>query len=330
MKNRTIFVLVLALSTLAGFNTIGNIDKAAADVVPSSFSWVSTSFNWNNEYSFHSGGNYFVLPFGNYKASDIADMSNGAINCICKKDPAIDTWIAYYPGISEPNGPSNFQIERGRAYYVFSQWATTILITGSITYQYFTQTGDYILNSGSPTEIAGGKQITIAHPGIFDETIERLFNPITVSSNVEIQKIWIYDNQGNSEELTYTQARKRIVQPYQLIGIQLSGTATWNMGNFDWFLPELSITSPSAGSIVSGRTTISVSTSDNSGISKVEFYIDGSLKNTDSSAPYSFTWFTYRATNWKHTITVISYDNFGNSNSASMTVKVMNNLPIFR
>jgi hypothetical protein len=71
--------------------------------------------------------------------------------------------------------------------------------------------------------------------------------------------------------------------------------------------------------IVIQSITIEVNASDNqSGIDRVEFYIDGVLKGNDSSAPYSYDWNEIRS--GKRTIKVTAYDNAGNSASAEMLV----------
>ena len=65
--------------------------------------------------------------------------------------------------------------------------------------------------------------------------------------------------------------------------------------------------------------TIEVNASDNqSGIDRVEFYIDGVLKGNDSSAPYSYDWQEIRS--GKRTIKVTAYDTAGNSASAEILV----------
>jgi len=73
--------------------------------------------------------------------------------------------------------------------------------------------------------------------------------------------------------------------------------------------------------IVVQLITIEANASDNeSGIDRVEFFIDGVLKSTDTSKPYSYNWITLRC--GKHTITVKAYDNAGNNATSE--------LPVFR
>lgn len=67
-----------------------------------------------------------------------------------------------------------------------------------------------------------------------------------------------------------------------------------------------------------------VSASDESGIGKVEFYIDGKLKSNDYDHPYSYKWNTRYVNNGWHTIMVRAFDVFGNYADASIRVYVSN------
>ncbi len=67
--------------------------------------------------------------------------------------------------------------------------------------------------------------------------------------------------------------------------------------------------------------TITASATDNTQVTKVEFYINGVLKSTDSTAPYSFTTKLGGKAGETHTIMVRAYDAVNNSRAASITVK---------
>jgi len=106
--------------------------------------------------------------------------------------------------------------------------------------------------------------------------------------------------------------------------------------------PEVGITSPVQGKIyfldspilenlgmfrntfLVGRTTISVYASDDSGIEKIEFYVDGDLMETVESEPYNWTLSrisTFKELFYhKHTIEVKAYDDTGKTSSASIEV----------
>lgn len=96
----------------------------------------------------------------------------------------------------------------------------------------------------------------------------------------------------------------------------------------DTIAPVTAITAPSAGATVSGTTNVTASASDNVGVTKVEFYVDGALASTDTSAPYSFSWNTTAAADGSHSLSSKAYDGAGNvGTSASVSVTVNNSVP---
>jgi hypothetical protein len=84
--------------------------------------------------------------------------------------------------------------------------------------------------------------------------------------------------------------------------------------------PVVTITSPAAASTLSGSVTMAATASDSSGIASVAYYIDGTLKNTDTSAPYSYVVDTTTLSNGAHTFKAIATDNSPNKNTATSTV----------
>ncbi|MDY7228175.1 Ig-like domain-containing protein [Hyalangium rubrum] len=91
--------------------------------------------------------------------------------------------------------------------------------------------------------------------------------------------------------------------------------------------PAVSITSPTASAAVAGTVTISANATDEFGVQRVEFLIDGQMVGTSTSAPYSFTWNTLTATIGNHTLTARATDIHGNAaTSPGVSVKV-DNLP---
>ncbi len=87
--------------------------------------------------------------------------------------------------------------------------------------------------------------------------------------------------------------------------------------------PAVSITSPAASSSVSGNITISANASDNAGVARVEFSLDGALKATDNSAPYEMAWNAEASTLGLHSISVKAFDSAGNSSVSTRTVSVV-------
>lgn len=87
--------------------------------------------------------------------------------------------------------------------------------------------------------------------------------------------------------------------------------------------PTVSITSPSNSTTISRNTnfTISANASDNVGVAKVEFLVNGSLKCSDTSSPYSCITKVGGKPGASHTLTAKAYDKSGNSAVSSVSVK---------
>ena len=87
--------------------------------------------------------------------------------------------------------------------------------------------------------------------------------------------------------------------------------------------PSVFISSPADGSTVSGIVTVKATATDNVGVVKVEFYIDGSKVGDDISSPYEYSWNTTNLMkNSLHIITVKAYDNAGNIGESEVTVMI--------
>ena len=84
----------------------------------------------------------------------------------------------------------------------------------------------------------------------------------------------------------------------------------------DTTLPIVAVVSPSSGATVSGTVTVSANATDNIGVTKVEFWVNGVLKTTDTSAPYSFNLNT-RKLSGTQTIVAKAFDAAGNSASST-------------
>jgi subtilisin family serine protease len=93
----------------------------------------------------------------------------------------------------------------------------------------------------------------------------------------------------------------------------------------DTMAPQASITAPSAGKTVSGLVAVDASASDNLAVTKVELYVNGVLKGTDTTAPYAFSWDSTTVANGSATLVARAYDSAGNQGtSPSVAVQVAN------
>ncbi len=114
-------------------------------------------------------------------------------------------------------------------------------------------------------------------------------------------------------------------------GLILANSVAWlangsgGGGGGDVTKPTVSVTAPANGATVSGTVAINATASDNVGVTKVEFYVDGAIRSTDTASPYSWSWNTTTFANSAHTIVAKAYDAAGNvGQSSNVTVTVSN------
>jgi hypothetical protein len=110
-------------------------------------------------------------------------------------------------------------------------------------------------------------------------------------------------------------------------GLMVANGIAWlangSGGGGDTQAPTVSITAPLNGATVVGTVSVNATASDNVGVTKVEFYLDGALKSTDTTSPYSWSWDSTTASNGSHSLTAKAYDaalNVGTSTAIGVTV----------
>lgn len=103
----------------------------------------------------------------------------------------------------------------------------------------------------------------------------------------------------------------------------------WVAGSVD-NPPTVSITSPANGVTVSGLVNITANASDDNGVSRVGFYVDGVLLGFDLATPYEFAWNSTAVTDGSHTISATAVDTTSKTATHSVTVTVdnVNDLPV--
>jgi hypothetical protein len=115
-----------------------------------------------------------------------------------------------------------------------------------------------------------------------------------------------------------------MVKAYDAAANTKSASITVNLKNTDVTAPSIAISSPLSGAMVSGTVLVKGTASDNVGVSKIEFYVDGGLYATSTTAAFSFSWSTAGKANGLHTLSVKAYDAAANTKSASITVTIKN------
>lgn len=86
--------------------------------------------------------------------------------------------------------------------------------------------------------------------------------------------------------------------------------------------PTVMITAPGDGDDVSGAVTISAEASAGDGVARVEFKVDGVLKGSDGTSPYSYRWQTANVEAGAHTIEAVVYDRWEVSANDSIDIMV--------
>ncbi|KRD79427.1 PHB depolymerase family esterase [Lysobacter sp. Root983] len=97
----------------------------------------------------------------------------------------------------------------------------------------------------------------------------------------------------------------------------------WGLDNLDGIAPQVVLTAPADGAAVSGNVALSADASDDVGVDRVEFLLDGNLIANDASAPYTGTWNSANSSNGAHSLQARAYDLAGNvGSSAAVGVSV--------
>lgn len=88
--------------------------------------------------------------------------------------------------------------------------------------------------------------------------------------------------------------------------------------------PTVAIDSPAVSASVNGVVNILVTASDNVGVTRVEYYVNGQLKATETAAPYSYSWDTSHLIPGGYTLMAKAYDAAGNVGQTTASVTVAN------
>lgn len=92
--------------------------------------------------------------------------------------------------------------------------------------------------------------------------------------------------------------------------------------------PAVAVIAPAAGGTVSDTVTITIAAADDTGIAKVELYLNGRFAGTAASAPVGFAWNTREEADGPATIQAKAYDLSGNASlSEAISVSVRNYVP---
>jgi uncharacterized protein involved in tellurium resistance len=89
--------------------------------------------------------------------------------------------------------------------------------------------------------------------------------------------------------------------------------------------PTISLSYPANNASVSGTVSVSANASDNVGVTKVEYYVNGTLQAADTSTPYVYSWDTTTIAAGSYMLMTKAYDAAGNvGQSENVAVTVVN------
>jgi hypothetical protein len=88
--------------------------------------------------------------------------------------------------------------------------------------------------------------------------------------------------------------------------------------------PAVALTSPASGATVGGVVPLQADATDGAGVTRVEFYVDGVLLGSDTTAPFGVDWDTRGMANGNHTLQARAHDAFNHvTTSAQVTVNTL-------
>ncbi len=117
---------------------------------------------------------------------------------------------------------------------------------------------------------------------------------------------------GNAQLVAYA---------YDAAGNASSHAVTVKVSNtVDAVAPTVSISNPTDGAKVSSKLSITASSSDNVGVTRIQLYIDGKLKTSVNGSRLSYTWNTSKESAGKHSIEVRASDAAGNLGGRTIQV----------
>jgi hypothetical protein len=143
-----------------------------------------------------------------------------------------------------------------------------------------------------------------------------------------------YATYANQSSATITESLTSGTYYYYIHAVQADGHDLWSApmwityqtgGGGDTQAPAVSITAPAAGTTVSATVSVNATASDNVGVTRVDFLLDGVVQSSDSSSPYSWSWNSAASSNGVHVLLAKAYDAANNAGTAAgVSVTVSN------
>jgi Bacterial Ig domain/Right handed beta helix region len=219
---------------------------------------------------------------GSASTFQIATRASSGVNAYCN--------VMEIPNASRVNGWGVGAANRGNSNYP--------------PYQYLTATRNsfhhntLIWDAGAVGAVGLFQNDAMNQPNFFANNTPPDYNNYHLSSTSAPNFIYDNNNSRSNKRKTFTNYQASHGDVHSTVGRN-------NASGY----PTVSITSPSDQSSVSSPVKVTAAASDNSGVRKVEFYVDWNLQATLTSSPYNFSW--TNGTTGPHTVAAMAYSNAG-------------------
>jgi outer membrane protein assembly factor BamB len=186
--------------------------------------------------------------------------------------------------------------------------------------------------------IADGKLIVLSsymydYPPDFDRIIN-----VHCYDSTSGEPLWSYEVGEGKDNYAYNSPGIADGRLY-ICTTEMNGSHVWGgvycLSTLEYTSPCLSILKPEnalyvrnrkiiplRAPLIVGAIDITVNATDNqSGMNKVEFYIDDQFVSNDTASPYTWNWNVRTLLHWNHVIKIIAYNNAGNQTTKEISVR---------
>ena len=154
--------------------------------------------------------------------------------------------------------------------------------------------------------------------------VEFYIDNVLVHADTEEPYEYDWDTSTEAEDLNHIVGAKITDPSDNIFEVPSVSVYVNNIPN-DTSPPIVVISSPSNGQTVAGTVNFTVLANDDSGISLVEFFIDGESIGTSEAAPYTYLWDTTLGHNDPHALSARAVDLAGNISFAQPILVLVNN-----
>src|SRR5512133_1749848 len=143
------------------------------------------------------------------------------------------------------------------------------------------------------------------------------------ASPINVQKLTTASLSGLDPNRTHYLA----ITAYDTAGVESSYSSIVTI--HEAIPPMTAVTAPANNVTVSGTVSVTATASDNVGVAKIEFYVNGVLQATDTATPYVYSWNTSALASGSYALMTKAYDAAGNvGQSSTVAVNVVNDTTV--